>query len=105
MWWDKTQSGSGYGIDYHNGVLVVETYSYLAGGAAQWYLSSGPLNNNVFTGTLDRYTGGQCISCPYKEPTLVGNDGTMTVTFTSPTTADVAMPGGRQTHIQWLFQP
>ena len=34
VWWDKTQPGSGYGIDYHNGQFAVETYSYLAGGAA-----------------------------------------------------------------------
>jgi hypothetical protein len=106
VWWDPKQDGSGYGLDYHNGMLVVETYSYLAGGPAQWYLSNGPVNNNVFTGPLEKYIGGQCISCPYTgKPTTAGNDGTMTITFTSPTTANVSLPGGRQTQIQWFFQP
>ena len=81
-----------------------EVYSYLAGGRSQWYLAAGPLANNVFTATLDKYTGGQCISCTYKAPTLAGNDGQITITFTSPTTADIALPGGRMGHIQRYFQ-
>jgi hypothetical protein len=105
VWWDRDESGSGYGLDYQNGVLIVQAYSYLAGGAAQWYLGAGNIANNVFQATLDKYTSGQCISCTYKAPTLVGNDGQITITFTSPTTADIALPGGRMGHIQRYFQP
>src|SRR5262249_54041645 len=83
VWWDPQESGSGLGIDYQNGTLIVEVYSYLSNGPAQWYLSAGPVVSNVFTGTLDKYTGGQCISCAYQAATLVGNDGTITITFTS----------------------
>ena len=60
---------------------------------------------NVFTATLDKYIGGQCISCAYMGPTLVGNDGQITITFTSPTTATVNLPGGRHIGIQRYFQP
>ena len=52
------------------------------------------------TGMLDKYRGGQCASCTYQTPSMVGNDGTMTITFTSPTTATVQLPGGRITQIQ-----
>jgi len=100
VWWDPNESGSGYALDYQNGVLIVQVYSYLAGGAPQWYLATGALMNKVFTATLDKYSGGQCVSCTYKAPTLVGNDGNITLTFTSPTTADIALPGGRKGHIQ-----
>jgi hypothetical protein len=31
---------------------------------------------------------------------MVGNDGAMTITFTSPTAATVQLPGGRVTQIQ-----
>ena len=58
----------------------------------------------MFTATLDKYTGGQCISCAYKAPALAGNDGTITITFTSPTTATVDLPGGRHIQIQRYFQ-
>jgi hypothetical protein len=103
VWYDPSQSGSGFGFDYKDGTLIVEVYSYLQGGAAQWYLSAGPIVNNVYTGTLDKYTGGQCISCAFVAPTLVGNDGTITITFTSPTTATVDLPGGQHRQIQRFF--
>jgi len=61
------------------------------------------VTNNVFTATLDRYTGGQCISCAYKAPMLAGNDGTITITLTSSTTANVDLPGGRHIQIERLF--
>jgi hypothetical protein len=105
VWWNPNESGSGYGLDFQNGVLLVQIYSYLAGGPAQWYLAAGPVAGNVFTATLDKYTGGQCISCAYVGPTLVGNDGQITITFTSPTAATVDLPGGRHIGIQRYFQP
>ncbi len=104
VWYNPAESGSGFGFDYQNGTLVVETYAYLASGAAQWYLAAGPVVNNVFTATLDKYAGGQCVSCAYLAPSLAGNDGTVTVTFTSPTTATVDLPGGRHISIQRFFQ-
>jgi hypothetical protein len=104
VWWNPSESGSGLGLDYQNGTLLVEVYSYLAGGAAQWYLAAGSITNNVFTATLDKYTGGQCISCAYVAPGLVGNDGTITITFTSQTTATADLPGGRHIQIQRFFQ-
>jgi hypothetical protein len=104
VWWDPSQSGTGYGIGYQDGLLIVQVYSYLENGAAQWYMASGPMNGNVFQGTLDKYQGGQCLSCAATyRPTLVGNDGLITVTFTSPVTANVSLPGGRTTRIQPYF--
>ena len=104
VWWNPNESGSGFGLDYKDGTLIVEIYSYLASGAAQWYLAAGPITNNVFTATLDKYTGGQCVSCAYAAPTLAGNDGTITLTFTSPTTATADLPGGRHIPVQRFFQ-
>jgi hypothetical protein len=104
VWWNPNEPGSGHGLDYQNGTLLVEVYSYLANGASQWYLATGPITNNVFTATLDKYVSGQCISCTYEPPTHVGNDGTITITFTSATTATVDLPGGRHIQIQRYFQ-
>jgi hypothetical protein len=105
VWWNKDESGSGLGLDYENGTLIAEVYSYAPGGASQWYLAAGPVANGVFTATLDKYTGGQCISCAYKAPALSGNDGSITITFTSPTTATADLPGGRHIQIERFFQP
>jgi hypothetical protein len=100
VWANTAESGRGFALGYKHGVLIVAIYAYLADGKAQWYLASGPVVNNVFTGTLDTYVGGQCISCVYTGPPMVtGNDGTITITFTSNTSATVNLPGGRVTQI------
>lgn len=97
LWWNEAESGSGYALDVKRNVLVMTTYSYTPEGAAVWYISSGPIVNNVFKGTLDKYGKGQCISCkPYPgRPESLGNDGQVTITFLSNTSAVMDLPGGR----------
>jgi hypothetical protein len=101
LWWNPLESGSGYNIDVKHGVLVMTVYSYLPNGEQAWYITSGPIVNGSFTGTLDRYVGGQCIACAYNGlPTSAGSGGVVTIDFTSPTSATMYLPGGRVTEIQ-----
>ena len=105
LWWDPAEDGTGYQFDVKHGVLVMTMYTYEAGGHSEWYLAAGPLVSNgaatTFTSTLDKYRGGQCVSCPYTgRPTLAPNDGSITITFTSSTSATVNLPGNRVSHIQ-----
>ena len=104
MWWNPNESGSGYNIQVQHGVMVVSMFGYAANGDPLWYLVVGTLANAgggvAATGTLDKYRGGQCASCMYQMPTVMGNDGGMTIIFTSPTTATVQLPRGRVTQIQ-----
>ena len=104
LWWNPNESGTGYNIQVQRGVLVATMYSYTTVGDPVWYLAVGPLSNAgdgvVAIGTLDKYRGGQCASCMYQKPALIGDDGEITFTFTSPTTAAVQLPGGRVTQIQ-----
>lgn len=99
-WWNPAEPGTGYALDTRHGVLVMTVYSYNADGIPTWYLASGPIINNVATLGLDKYRGGQCISCDYSGgPTFIGTEGTVTITFTSPTTATMQLPGGRSFNI------
>jgi hypothetical protein len=101
LWWNPNESGSGYALDFKHGVLVITIYSYKANGDSQWYIASGPLSGNVFTSSLEKYAGGQCIACGYGgRPAAAGNDGTISITFTSSTSATVHLPGGRTTQIE-----
>jgi hypothetical protein len=95
LWWNPTESGTGYALDVKHGVLVVTVYSYTSTGLPIWYIAAGPITGNVFSGALLKLLNGQCISCAYHAPDLNGNDGVMTITFSSPTTATMALPGGR----------
>ena len=102
LWYKETESGDGFNIEIQNGVLVLTVYSYEGSGDSEWYLASGPMTNgnHTFTATLDKYRNGRCISCSYTgRPTLVGNDGVVTINFTSETAATITLPGGRTTAI------
>jgi hypothetical protein len=105
-WWNPNESGSGYNIDVRNGVLVMTIYSYRTDGNADWYLASGPVSADQrhFTGTLDRYGNGQCISCSYSgSPRYAGNAGTVSINFVSEKSAVLTLPGGRVTAIEPFF--
>ena len=99
-WNNLAEGGTGYNIDIQNGVLIVTLFSYKTNGDSEWYLASGPMTNGQrnFTGTLDKYRGGQCVSCAHTTPAVVGNDGTISFNFTSETSAIVTL-GGRSTTI------
>jgi hypothetical protein len=106
-WWNPSESGSGYNIEIHRGVLVITIFSYKSNGDSEWYLASGPMSSDQrhFTGTLDKYRNGQCISCTYKAPAGIGNDGIISINFLSETSATLTLPGGRSTSIQTFFPP
>ncbi len=102
-YWNPFESGRGYNIDVQDGIIILIVYAYDGAGNGQWYLASGPMTNSQrnFTGTLDKYRGGQCITCPYAgSPTLVGNDGTVSIVFHTETSATITFPGGRTTLIE-----
>jgi hypothetical protein len=105
VWWNPNESGTGYNFDIKHGTIVITIFTYEANtGHSEWYLSSGAMtdNNTKYTGTLDKYRNGQCISCPYVMPTNIGNDGTISITFTSATSAVLSLPGNRSTNIEPL---
>ena len=104
LWWNPDESGSGYNIQVQHGVAVMTMFSYTSSGDGVWYYAPGTLaasgSNVILSGSLDHFRSGQCVSCAYTAPMMAGSDGTYTITFTSPTSATMQLPGGRTTHIQ-----
>lgn len=96
LWDNPEEPGTGYSLDFKHGVLIVVIVSYTKDGAPQWYIASGPVTGSTFTGRLDKFAGGPCINCAFAGlPTAAGNDGTITIVFSSPTSATVYLPEGR----------
>jgi hypothetical protein len=94
LWWNPNESGTGYALDFKHGVMVATIYSFTADGPPTWYLAFGPIDsNNTVTAALSKYADGQCISCSYSAPSANGNDGTISIQFTSPASAVVTLPG------------
>jgi len=107
IWWNPAESGTGYAVQVRHGVLVMIFYSFKTSGDSEWYLVSGTLTENGTTlaSTLDKYRGGQCAGCAYTgAPVSGGNDGPVTIRFSSSTAGTITYPGGRVVPIQpYLF--
>lgn len=104
LWWNPEESGTGYNIQMQHGVMVATMFAYNSSGDPVWYYGVGrPTSTGTgvtVTGSLDKYRGGQCVTCAYHLPTSAGSDGAFTMVFSSPADATVQLPGGRTTRIQ-----
>lgn len=96
MWWNPQEGGRGFTIDVQDNIVVFMAYLYNAQGKAEWYYSDGQLSadGTQFTSTLYRFENGQCITCPFKPATSVGNAGMATVKFSTPGKGVLTWAGG-----------
>jgi hypothetical protein len=92
-WWSASESGRGFNIEIQNNVLFFAAFAYEANGAPTWLTAGGSMiSDRDFTGTLTKFTSGQCFGCAYSAP-LGENAGNLNVHFNSPQTAVVTING------------
>jgi len=95
-WWNPAEPGRGFMIEESNGKIFMATFLYSFSGEATWY-GSGPagFGGGSYSGVLNLYGDGQTLTGAYQPATLVGGTfGTITINFTSPTTASMTWPEG-----------
>jgi hypothetical protein len=104
-WWNTAESGRGYTIDGMGDTLMLGAFVYDANGYPVWYLAVGKLTNNGanWSATLDKTQNGQCLSCGYKAPISMGNDGTVSIIFSSDTKGVMTLPNGSKINIETFF--
>lgn len=103
-WWNEFESGRGYFIESQGSgrTAYVGGYMYDSDGAPVWYiaiggLQAGALNTGLtLTGELSEYANGQSLGGAWQSPRVAGPRGTVTIQFTSATTATLTLPDGRQ---------
>jgi hypothetical protein len=102
MWWSPSESGRGYSLDPQGDLMVVTTFGYDDSGRMQWYYSPGNLSAGGYhwSGPMLKFDFGQPLNGGFIAPTLMGNDGTLTMDFTSRVTGTVTFPNGRRVAIQ-----
>lgn len=104
LWWNPDESGTGYGLQVQRDVMVMTMFSYTPMGEPVWYYAPGRVVGDgarvTVSGSLERYSGGQCASCGYVRPRVAASDGAFTIVFTSPTAATIQLPGGRTARIE-----
>ncbi|MBM3545985.1 MAG: hypothetical protein FJX54_03450 [Alphaproteobacteria bacterium] len=96
-WWASSESGRGYFMEVQGTTLFLASYMYDATGQAVWYVSLGEMTSTTaYTGTLTEFRGGQTLAGSYNAPVASVNVGTISLSFSSQTTAALTLPSGQQ---------
>ncbi len=100
-WWNPAEPGTGYLIEIQDNFLFLAGYMYKPDGQPMWYTSQGTMNGNArFVGELSSFTNGQCLGCPWRQPTVaLGAGGPVEIIFDTETDARITL-GGRQVPIK-----
>ena len=101
FYWNPAEPGRGYNIEIQDNFLALTVYAFAQNGSATWFTSAGPMQgNSVYNGTLDAFTGGQCLGCNFT-PTVpnLGAGGAVSINFTSEIRGTMTL-GGRTIPIE-----
>ena len=81
-------------LEVRTGTVLMCGYIYGSNGKPAWLIATGPVTNNVFTGSMLTFANGQTLTGAYRVPTLGQALGNITVTFDEPDYATIDWPGG-----------
>ena len=94
-WWNESESGRGFVIEVQGNKLFFSGYMYDDTGTATWYISTGDMTStSLYTGLLQRCSGGQSLTGSYRTPGCVADQGNITLQFTSQVAANMTLPNG-----------
>jgi len=103
-WWNPSESGRGFFLEWQGGELFLAGYMYDANGNPIWYLSSNtaPSTNLLtYSNTWWQYANGQTLTGAYKPAVQINNNvAPVTITFQDSQNAIMTLPGGRTTAIK-----
>jgi hypothetical protein len=94
-WWNPAESGRGFFIESHDGVMFMAGYFYESDGRATWLVSGGSnADPYAYSGRLLAERAGQTLTGPYQPPTPPVDSGAVSLHFTSDTQGTLTWPGG-----------
>lgn len=93
-WWNPSESGRGFFIEKQGNNIFMAGYLYDTDGRATWGTAQGAMNGASFTAPISVFGGGQTLTGNYVAPTALPSPGSISITFTSDTTATMTWPGG-----------
>ena len=100
-WWNESEAGRGFFMEWQNGWLDIAGYMYDDNGNSVWYLTVDQLKgatNQSFGNTWWSYGNGQTLTGAWKPNARTnGNVAPVTITFSGPDTALMTLPNGRTT--------
>jgi hypothetical protein len=102
LWWNPAESGRGYGIELQDDYLFLTYYAYGAAGQSAFFTSGGRYSAITNSADLDfaTFSNGQCFGCTYQGRPTGSLLGSARVSFSSPMTGELRLPGGVTIPIQ-----
>jgi hypothetical protein len=85
--------GRGITLEVENEVVVFTYYGYRADGSSLFYVATGSIANNSFTGDLLNVQGGTSLGGEYKPGTLAASPGKVSLSFSSGKHGSMTLPG------------
>lgn len=85
-WWQPTASGTGFFFEAQGGLGIVTFYMFEDNGKPVWYSAVGPLSANAdgtfdFSGTLQRFSGGQSDKSTVQKTPVAKAMGNVSIRF------------------------
>jgi len=96
-WWNESESGRGFFMEFKNNFAFIAGYMYEADGRPVWYTAQSTMASpqRLSTSWL-QVANGQTLTGPYKKPVVINsNVGPVTIQFSDAANAILTLPGGR----------
>ena len=96
-WWNASENGRGYFLEAQGDNMMFAGLMYNDLGQPVWYSARGSMvSPTLFSGEMILTYGGPTLEGPYQHPQIAQSIGTLTIQFTSDTTATLTVPDGGQ---------
>jgi hypothetical protein len=100
-WWNPSESGRGFFIEWQGGTSDIAGYMYDDAGNPVWYIAVyATPTPTTFGGNWWQFANGQSMNAPYRAATQVSDHvAPLTITFSAPDAALMTLPNGRTTSL------
>ena len=103
-WWNESEAGRGFFMEFQGNWLDVAGYMYDDQGNSVWYLTAGQMsgtNRQSFAGNWWSFGNGQTLTGAWRHNTQTSDHvAPVTITFSGSDTASMTLPNGRTTALK-----
>jgi hypothetical protein len=103
-WWNESESGRGFFMEWQGDSLDVAGYMYDAQGNPIWYLTVAQMsgtNKRSFASSWWSFANGQTLTGAWRHNIQTSNNvAPVTIEFTAADTALMTLPNGRTTNLK-----
>jgi hypothetical protein len=96
IWWNPTEAGRGFVIEYGQGFMVFSAFYYADDGRPEWSTTAVRYDGSLprIEAALNQFRDGQALLAPWRASVASPSPGSVAVRFDGPDRAQLTWPGG-----------